>query len=89
MNPRFATLAALVLTAAALRLLPHGFNFTPVAAMALFAGARFADKRTAFLLPLAARGLTPGEERDFTVSSGVRAPLAELVTAVGFVPRLP
>ncbi|HEY8966426.1 MAG TPA: DUF6580 family putative transport protein [Candidatus Methylacidiphilales bacterium] len=58
MTPRFATLALLVLAAAAARLAPHPDNFTPVAAMALFGGARFADKRAAFLVPLAAMVLS-------------------------------
>ncbi len=38
--------------AAASRLLPHPPSFTPVAAMALFGGATFTDKRAAFLVPL-------------------------------------
>ena len=36
------------------RLLPHLPNVSPVAAMALFGGAYFADKRMAFLVPLLA-----------------------------------
>jgi hypothetical protein len=39
---------------ALLRLVPHPPNFTPAAAMALFAGARFERKSWAFLTPLAA-----------------------------------
>ncbi|SDT89729.1 hypothetical protein SAMN05444156_0536 [Verrucomicrobium sp. GAS474] len=58
MNPRFTFLASLVLAAAALRVIPHPANFTPVAAIALFAGARFADRRMAFLVPLAAMALS-------------------------------
>lgn len=53
-NPRFITLAAFVVAAAATRLLPHAPNFTPIAAMALFGGAYFAYRPTAFALPLAA-----------------------------------
>lgn len=41
----------LVLAGASLRLLPHAPNFTPVAAIALFAGVYF-SKRIALLLPL-------------------------------------
>ncbi len=54
MNPRLTTVLAIVLAAAMMRLLPHPPNVTPVAAMALFAGAHFADKRLAFGVPLLA-----------------------------------
>ena len=53
-KPRFTTLAGLIFLAAAARVIPHPPNFTPVAAMALFGGASFSDKRLAFGLPLAA-----------------------------------
>lgn len=53
-NPRFLTLAAMVVAAAAARLLPHWDNFTPVGAMALFGGAYFASRRAAFAVPLTA-----------------------------------
>lgn len=39
--------------AAVSRLIPHPPNFTPIAAIALFAGAQFTDKRAAFLVPVA------------------------------------
>jgi len=42
----------LILLAAALRLAPHPWNFTPIGAIALFAGATVRDRRTAFLLPV-------------------------------------
>jgi hypothetical protein len=54
LNPRILTLLALILAAAATRLLPHPPNFTSVSAVALFGGAYFADKRLAFLVPLSA-----------------------------------
>ena len=41
----------LILLAAALRLAPHPWNFTPVGAIALFAGATVRDRRMAFLFP--------------------------------------
>jgi hypothetical protein len=47
-NLQFA--AVLVLIAAVSRLIPHPWNFTPVTAMALFAGAVIKDKRWAFPL---------------------------------------
>lgn len=59
-RPRFWVLAAIVLAVAALRLLPYLgvtvplWNFSPVAALALFAGAHFERKRWAFVLPLMA-----------------------------------
>lgn len=53
-RPRFLTLVAIVAAAAAMRLLPHWPNFTPIAAIALFGGAHFARPRTAFAVPLAA-----------------------------------
>ncbi|MGH2403238.1 MAG: DUF6580 family putative transport protein [bacterium] len=49
---RMIALIGIVLAAAASRLLPHPPNFTPIAAMALFGGAYFADRRLAFLVPL-------------------------------------
>jgi hypothetical protein len=52
----FRLLLALVLIviAAALRVAPHPWNFTPVGAMALFSGAVIRDRRLAFLFPLLA-----------------------------------
>jgi hypothetical protein len=43
---------AIIVLAAALRLAPHPWNFTPVGAIALFAGAMVRDRRLAFLFPL-------------------------------------
>jgi hypothetical protein len=54
MKPRAVLLLAIIFGAAALRLLPHPSNFTPIGALALFAGAHFDDKRWAFIVPLAA-----------------------------------
>ena len=53
-RPRFAVLTAIIALAALARLIPHPPNFTPIGAMALFGGACLADRRLAFLLPLAA-----------------------------------
>lgn len=58
LNPRFWALTGIVLSGAAMRLIPHPPNFTPIAAMALFGGAYFASKRTAFLVPLVAMYLS-------------------------------
>lgn len=54
LTPNILALVGIILAAAAARVLPHPPNFTPIAAMALFAGAHFQDKRLAFLAPLAA-----------------------------------
>lgn len=54
MTPRFLTLGLLIFATAALRLLPHWPNFTPVVALALFAGAYVDDRRLAFVVPFAA-----------------------------------
>ncbi|MBK6967216.1 MAG: hypothetical protein IPH20_25805 [Bacteroidales bacterium] len=51
---RFAVITAIVASLALSRLLPHPFNFSPIAAMALFGGARYSSRYTAYLLPLAA-----------------------------------
>jgi len=45
---------ALIALAAALRIAPHPWNFTPIGAMALFSGAMLRDRRLAFLFPLLA-----------------------------------
>ena len=42
----------LIVIAAALRLAPHPWNFTPVGAIALFSGAMVRDRRWAFLFPV-------------------------------------
>jgi hypothetical protein len=53
-NLRFFIVFSVILVAALLRLLPHWPNFTPVAAMALFAGTYFDRKLHAFAIPIAA-----------------------------------
>ena len=45
---------ALISIAAALRVAPHPWNFTPVGAMALFSGAIIKDRRLAMAFPLLA-----------------------------------
>lgn len=49
---RIILIYTLILIASALRLAPHPLNFTPVGAIALFAGAAVRNRRLAFLLPL-------------------------------------
>lgn len=45
---------AMISVAAALRVAPHPWNFTPIGAMALFSGAILKDRRMAFAFPLLA-----------------------------------
>lgn len=47
-------LICIILALSLYRLLPHPLNFTPVMAMALFAGAHFDNKKLAFIIPIAA-----------------------------------
>ena len=53
-QPRLWFIASVVLVAVVARLIPHPFNFTPIGAAALFAGATIERKRLAFLVPLVA-----------------------------------
>jgi hypothetical protein len=63
--------------AAALRLIPHPSNFTPLAALALFGGASFASKRAAFFVLLAGLFLSDLVLRAHHLSRLLAAPAAE------------
>ncbi|MCC5933541.1 MAG: hypothetical protein LAT75_13215 [Candidatus Cyclonatronum sp.] len=52
LKPKFLILSLILVLAVVSRFLPFPPNVAPVAAMALFGGAYFSDKRIAFLLPL-------------------------------------
>ncbi len=54
LTPKFFVVLSVILFAALIRLLPHWPNFTPIAAMALFAGTYFDRKSFAFAIPVAA-----------------------------------
>jgi hypothetical protein len=54
LKPRAITLILLIAAAAASRLAPHPWNLTSVAAVALFGGAHFEDRRLALAAPLLA-----------------------------------
>lgn len=54
LSPRAGALAAAIFALAAWRLVPHPYNATPVAAMALFGGAQLASRRWAVAVPLCA-----------------------------------
>jgi hypothetical protein len=58
MNVRVAVAVGLITLAAVSRLFPHPPDFTPLAALALFGGAYFTDRRLAFAIPLTALLLT-------------------------------
>ena len=53
-NSRIVALLTAIVFAAALRLVPHPPNFTPIGAMALFSGAYLGRRSLAFVAPLAA-----------------------------------
>lgn len=83
MKTRYGILSVMIVAAAAMRLLPHPANFTPIAALALFAGARFDDKRWAFFMPLAAMALSDvllGFNDQMPVTYGAFA----VIVAMGF-----
>lgn len=52
LKPKFLILSIILVLAVLSRFLPFPPNVAPIAAMALFGGAYFSDKRIAFLLPL-------------------------------------
>ncbi|NOQ88173.1 MAG: hypothetical protein GQ550_04550 [Gammaproteobacteria bacterium] len=54
MRTKLITISAIIFALAIFRLLPHLPNVSPVAAMALFGGAYYADKRMAFIVPFVA-----------------------------------
>ena len=55
---RFSVLSSLVVIAAFSRILPHPYNFSPLAAMGLLGAAFFSKKWQAIFLPLAATWLS-------------------------------
>ena len=55
---RFSVLSLLLVIAAFSRILPHPYNFSPLAAMGLLGAAFFSKKWQAIFLPLAATWLS-------------------------------
>lgn len=53
-NSRAIFLISIIVSAALSRLVPHAPNLAPMTAVALFGGAYLADRRLAFIVPLAA-----------------------------------
>jgi len=54
MNKKLLIIIAMIFVAAFARLIPHAPNFTPVGAMALFAGAFISSRVLAYIAPLLA-----------------------------------
>ena len=54
LQPRSLTLIAIIFAVVLFRFLPHPPNVSPVAAISLFAGAFFFDRKLAFVVPFAA-----------------------------------
>ena len=52
MNIRFSVIVSIILLLALYRVIPHPPNVSPVAAMALFGGVYFTDRKLAFIIPL-------------------------------------
>jgi len=75
LEARLFALCAIIGAAVLARLLPHPPNFTPLAAMALFAGAHFDRKALAFAVPLVAMLLSDS--------------LLELIAGAGFHGYMP
>lgn len=57
-NSKFFAILGLILIVSITRLIPHPANFTPIAAIALFGGTYFHNKKIAFLVPLIIMFLT-------------------------------
>ncbi len=84
--PRFLALTALVIAATVSRLVPHPPNFVPVAAIALFGGTTFSDRRAALLVPLVAMALSDAALGFSVFTPFVYASFA-LITCLGFTLR--
>lgn len=54
LNTKLSVITGVILFGAMMRLIPHWPNFTPIAAIALFAGAQLGRKHLAFIIPMAA-----------------------------------
>ncbi len=91
-TPRTKFVLAIIALVALARLLPHPLNFTPIGAIALFAGTYITNKKHAFLLPMITLLVSDillqlvngsGFYRDMIFVYGSFA----LVTAIGFILR--
>ena len=94
-NLRFFIVFSVIIAAALMRLLPHWPNFTPVAAMALFAGTYFERKSFAFAIPIAAlfisdlvigfHALMPAVYLSFVITVVIGATIRKHVSAKNIV----
>ncbi len=91
-TPRTKFVIGIIALVALTRLLPHPFNFTPIGAIALFAGTYISDRKQAFLLPIITLLISDillqivngsGFYRDMVFVYGSFA----LITAIGFILR--
>jgi hypothetical protein len=95
LQPGFFIVFSVIIVAALLRLLPHWPNFTPVAAMALFAGTYFERKHFAFAVPIAAlflsdlvigfHALMPAVYLSFIITVVIGATIRKHVTVLNVV----
>lgn len=51
-KPRFLVITSMIILAALVRFIPHPPNFAPIAALALFGGKYYTDKKLAFVVPI-------------------------------------
>jgi hypothetical protein len=83
---RFFVVTGMILAAALARLVPHPPNVAPIAAIALLGGACFADRRLAFVVPLAAMFLS-----DLVLGFSAQTPIIygcfAAIVAIGFLLR--
>ena len=85
-TPNLIIMTAFVVIAAVARFLPHPPNFTPIAAMAIFAGACFTKKYFAILLPVVAMLVTDSFLGFYSEMWGVYVALI-LSVLIGFTLR--
>jgi hypothetical protein len=83
-NNRIVALLSAILLAAALRLVPHPPNFTPIGAMALFSGAYLGRRGLAFAAPLGAMVLSDAV-LGFYSGFWITYVAVALIVAVGFL----
>ena len=89
-NSRTFLIISMILIAAFARLIPHPWNFTPVAAMALFGGVYFRNKMMAFAVTILSLLLSDVLTITFINSSFTNVPqylfsLGELSVLIGFI----
>ncbi len=89
-QPRTLVLVSMIFIAAIARLIPHPWNFTPIAAMALFGGVYFSNKLQAFAVTILSLLLSDVLtivfiNNSFTSLSKYMVSLGELSIIAGFI----